>query len=94
MPYAHPSGQMTLSDYEYSTSKRVTRRQRFLEQLDARIPWEAWEALVEPHYPRPGNGRPPVELRTVFRSIETALVTKPFFTRHHEKFSLIITVCQ
>ena len=30
----------------------------------------------------------------VFRSIETALVTKPFFTRHHEKFSLIITVCQ
>lgn len=67
MPYAHPSGQMTLSDYEYSTSKRVTRRQRFLEQLDARIPWEAWEALVEPHYPRPGNGRPPVELRTMLR---------------------------
>ena len=31
---------------------------------------------------------------SVFRSIETALVTKPFFTRHHEKFSLIITVCQ
>ena len=35
----------------------------------------------------------PVAL-AVFRSIETALVTKPFFTRHHEKFSLIITVCQ
>lgn len=67
MPYAHPSGQMSLSDYEYSTSRRVTRRQRFLEQLDARVPWERWEALVEPFYPKPGNGRPPVELATMLR---------------------------
>lgn len=59
MPYTHPSGQMALSDYEYSTSRRVTRRQRFLEQLDARIPWEAWEALVEPLYPSPATAGPP-----------------------------------
>lgn len=56
---------MSLSDYERSTSKRATRRQRFLEQLDARVPWERWEALVEPLYPKPGNGRPPVELGTM-----------------------------
>lgn len=58
--------QPTFSDLEAS-SGRTTRRRRFLELLDSRIPWDAWAARVEPFYPRAGGGRPPVPLRTMLR---------------------------
>ena len=58
--------QPTFSDLE-ANSGRVTRRRRFLDLLDSKIPWGAWAARVEPHYPKPGNGRPPVPLGTMLR---------------------------
>lgn len=58
--------QPTFSDLEAS-SGRMTRRRRFLELLDSRIPWDAWAARVEPFYPRAGGGRPPVPLGTMLR---------------------------
>lgn len=61
-----PVTQPTFSDLETS-SGRVTRRRRFLELLDGKIPWDAWAARVEPFYPKAGNGRPPVPLRTMLR---------------------------
>ena len=32
------------------------------------VPWSALEALVEPHYPKAGNGRQPVGLRIMLRT--------------------------
>ena len=58
--------QPTFSDLEAS-SGRVTRRRRFLALLDSKIPWGAWAARVEPHYPKAGGGRPPVPLGTMLR---------------------------
>lgn len=58
--------QPTFSDLEAS-SGRVTRRRRFLALLDSKIPWGAWTARVEPHYPKAGGGRPPVPLGTILR---------------------------
>ena len=58
--------QPTFSDLEAS-SGRVTRRRRFLGLLDSKIPWGAWAARVEPHYPKAGGGRPPVPLGTMLR---------------------------
>ena len=46
---------------------RRTRRERFLSEMDAVIPWRRLIALVEPHYPKPGNGRPPQPLETMLR---------------------------
>ena len=37
-----------------------TRRALFLEEMERVVPWRELCALVEPHYPKPGNGRPPV----------------------------------
>ncbi len=37
----------------------VTRRERFLAEMDAVIPWPRLLALIEPHYPKAGNGRQP-----------------------------------
>jgi transposase, IS5 family len=40
----------------------VTRRERFLAEMDAVIPWQRLMALIEPHYPKAGNGRQPLGL--------------------------------
>lgn len=41
---------------------RQTRRAEFLSQRNEVVPWAELVALIEPHYPKPGNGRPPVGL--------------------------------
>jgi transposase, IS5 family len=50
-----------------TTTKRSTRKQAFLAKMDSLMPWAAIEALIEPHYPRAGNGRPPKPLSQMLR---------------------------
>lgn len=59
--------QPTFSDLELQGCRRVTRRQRFLDLLDEKVPWGAWAARVGPFYPKAGGGRPPVPLGTMLR---------------------------
>lgn len=40
-----------------------TRRAQFLAELDRLLPWQQWEGMIEPHYPKRGKGRPPYPLR-------------------------------
>ena len=49
--------------------KKVTRRERFLAEMDAVVPWGRLLALIEPHYPKvgPNGGRPPMQLETMLR---------------------------
>src|ERR1700693_6397710 len=47
--------------------KRKTRREIFLEELEQGVPWRELCALVEPHYPKPGKGRPPVGVERMLR---------------------------
>ena len=49
--------------------KKVTRRERFLAEMDAVVPWDQLLALIEPHYPKAGprGGRPPMPLETMLR---------------------------
>jgi transposase, IS5 family len=46
---------------------KKTRREKFLEEMDGVMPWSELEALIEPHYPKEGNGRPPMGLRMMLR---------------------------
>src|SRR5712672_2891190 len=46
---------------------RKTRRALFLEEMEQVVPWRELCALVEPHYPKPGNGRPPVGVERMLR---------------------------
>src|SRR3989442_15551319 len=39
---------------------KKTRRALFLEEMEKVVPWAKLCALIEPHYPKAGNGRPPV----------------------------------
>jgi IS5 family transposase len=46
----------------WDTKGKVTRRERFLAEMDAVIPWPGLLALIEPHYPKAGRGRQPLGL--------------------------------
>jgi IS5 family transposase len=47
--------------------RRPTRRDQFLATMERLVPWAALCELIEPHYPKPGNGRPPVGLQRMLR---------------------------
>jgi IS5 family transposase len=46
---------------------RPTRKAEFLAKMERLMPWAELCALVEPHYPKVGNGRPPVGLERMLR---------------------------
>jgi IS5 family transposase len=47
--------------------RKATRREAFLAQMDTLVPWSELGALIEPHYPKAGNGRPPIGLQRMLR---------------------------
>ncbi len=59
--------QRTLASMAWSLKGKVTRRERFLAEMDAVIPWTRLLALIAPHYPKAGNGRQPVGLARMLR---------------------------
>lgn len=64
------SEQPSFTDVEYGNRRRVSRRQRFLETMDATIPWAVWVGLIEPHYyaDAPGKrGRKAKPVETMLR---------------------------
>jgi IS5 family transposase len=46
---------------------RATRKAEFLARMEALVPWAQFCAVIEPHYPKAGNGRPPVGLERMLR---------------------------
>ncbi len=46
---------------------RSSRREQFLQSMEAVVPWSELKALIEPHYPKAGKGRQPVGLGIMLR---------------------------
>ena len=64
------SEQPSFTDVEYGNRRRVSRREQFLETMNATIPWARLVALIEPHYykDRPGKrGRKAKPVETMLR---------------------------
>lgn len=59
--------QMTLSAGGFDRHGKTTRRAAFLAEMDRLVPWSALCALIEPVYPKAGNGRPPIGLERMLR---------------------------
>lgn len=59
--------QATFSELEYSTKKRITRRDRFLAELEVLTPWAKLVAEIEPFYPKGERGRPPIGVERMLR---------------------------
>jgi len=60
--------QRTFASMAWTQKGKVTRRERFLAEMDAVIPWPTLVALIEPHYPKVvGPGRQPLGLEKMLR---------------------------
>jgi len=59
--------QQTFASVAWTQKGKVTRRERFLAEMDAVIPWADLLRLIEPHYPKAGNGRQPLGLERMLR---------------------------
>ena len=51
----------------YEQYRKPTRREEFLKTMEAIVPWSALCEVIEPHYPKAGNGRPPIGLERMLR---------------------------
>jgi IS5 family transposase len=59
---------MTLaSQASFEKYARKSRREEFLNVMAVVVPWFELEALIEPYYPKAGNGRQPVGLSIMLR---------------------------
>ncbi|ASI68629.1 transposase [Diaphorobacter nitroreducens] len=63
-----PTKQMSFASYEFAQKKRVTRREKFLAEMEQVVPWARLEALIEPKYPSAGRvGRQPIGIARMLR---------------------------
>jgi len=60
--------QQTFASLAWTRKGKLTRRERFLAEMNAVIPWAELLALIEPHYPKAGNGRQPIGLEKMLRT--------------------------
>ncbi len=59
--------QLSLAEGGFEKYAKPSRRAEFLAQMDRVVPWRELCELIEPHYPKAGNGRPPVGLERMLR---------------------------
>jgi IS5 family transposase len=61
------SKQRTFGDLAWDGKKKVTRREQFLAEMDAVVPWAEFVRLVSPVYPKGERGRPVMPLAMMLR---------------------------
>jgi IS5 family transposase len=59
--------QATLGSTDWALKVKVTRRAKFLAEMEAVVPWARLLAVIEPHYPKAPQGRPPHPLPRMLR---------------------------
>ncbi len=59
--------QPTFAALAYANKKKQTRREKFLAEMEQVVPWRQLLKVIERHYPKAGNGRPPLGLEKMLR---------------------------
>jgi IS5 family transposase len=59
--------QSSFASLAWETKKKITRREKFLADMDAVMPWDELLAVIEPHYAKGDRGRPPMGLELMLR---------------------------
>ena len=64
-------GQLSFASLDFAGKKKRTKRDVFLAEMAAAVPWSALEAIIEPHYPKvgPQGGRRPFPIAVMLRII-------------------------
>ena len=71
--------QLGFADYEQTTAKKRTKKEKFLAEMDQVVPWQALIDLIEPHYPKTSSkgGRPPYNIGHDAEDSPDAAVVQP-----------------
>ncbi|WP_253193074.1 transposase, partial [Burkholderia cenocepacia] len=59
--------QIGFAEAESAGKKRVTKRQRFLAEMEKVVPWSRLLSVIGPYYPKGERGRPPIGLERMLR---------------------------
>ncbi len=59
--------QQTFAVGGFEKHGKTTRKAEFLGRMDKLVPWAEFCKVIEPFYPKAGNGRPPVGLERMLR---------------------------
>lgn len=59
--------QLSLAATDFVKKPKQTRREKFLCEMEVVVPWTRLLAVIEPVYPKAGNGRRPYELPVMLR---------------------------
>ena len=59
--------QLSFATLDHRNKKKQTKRERFLSEMDAVVPWAVLLSLIEPYYPKAGKGRRPYPLEVMLR---------------------------
>jgi transposase, IS5 family len=59
--------QGSFAEVEYGAKKKQTRRDKFLAEMEAVVPWSRLVARLAPLYPKGERGRPPIPLERMLR---------------------------
>src|SRR5438477_12842428 len=59
--------QPSFATAEFLAKKKVTRREKFLAEMEQVVPWARLVAVIVPHYPAGRRGRPPVGIERMLR---------------------------
>lgn len=58
---------MTLAVKGFEAYRKQTRKAEFLSRMDTLVPWAEFCSVIEPYYPKAGDGRRPVGLERMLR---------------------------
>jgi IS5 family transposase len=59
--------QVSFAQSEYAGKKKVTRRERFLAEMEELVPWARLVSIIAPYYPKGKRGRPPIGIERMLR---------------------------
>ena len=59
--------QITLATNGFEAHSKKTRKAEFLSRMDKLVPWAEFCTVIEPYYPKAGNGRRPIGLERMLR---------------------------
>jgi IS5 family transposase len=62
-------GQLSFASLDYVGKKKRTKREVFLDEMAAAVPWFVLEAVIKPNYPKSGphGGRRPFPIAVMLR---------------------------
>ncbi|MBI4303453.1 MAG: IS5 family transposase [Chloroflexi bacterium] len=58
---------VSFASLAYDSKKKKTRREKFLEEMNLVLPWQELLQIIEPHYPKEGDGRQPMPMERMLR---------------------------